>query len=103
MGTPALRRSESLWYIGAQFIIYQPDLAHSPASMSEGLFLSYESAFRPCFIVLSVKFSRLLVGKNLFNNRLQSRSREFYTLKGIELVIQLAIVRCCCTGTAKTC
>ena len=35
-------------------------------------------------IVLTVEFSRLLAGKNLYNNLLQSHSREFFTLKGIE-------------------
>jgi pantoate--beta-alanine ligase len=33
--------------------------------------------------VLPVEFSRLLAGKNLYNNRLQSRRAEFFTLKGI--------------------
>jgi len=35
------------------------------------------------FIVLSVEFSRLLAGKNLYNNPLQSTRAEFITLKGI--------------------
>ena len=34
-------------------------------------------------IVLPVEFSRLLAGKDLYNNRLQPYSREFITLKGI--------------------
>ena len=33
--------------------------------------------------MLPVEFSRLLAGKSLYNNRLQSHSREFFTLKGI--------------------
>ena len=35
------------------------------------------------YIVLPVEFSSSLAGKNLYNNRLQSLSRKFYTLKGI--------------------
>ncbi len=38
-------------------------------------------------IVLPVEFSRLLAGKNLYNNKLQSYSREFFTLKGINGVL----------------
>ena len=34
-------------------------------------------------IAPSVKFARLLVGKNFFNNRLQSGSRGFIPLRGI--------------------
>jgi hypothetical protein len=34
------------------------------------------------YIVLPVEFFRLLAGKNLYDNRLQSPSREFFTLKG---------------------
>jgi len=37
-------------------------------------------------IVLTVEFSRSLAGKNLYNNLLQSHSREFFTLKGIKLL-----------------
>ncbi len=36
------------------------------------------------YIVLPVEFSRLLAGKNLYDNRLQSTRAEFFTLKGIE-------------------
>jgi len=37
-------------------------------------------------IVLTVEFSRSLAGKNLYNNLLQSHSRQFFTLKGIILL-----------------
>jgi len=37
-------------------------------------------------IVLTVEFSRSLAGKNLYNNLLQSHSRQFFTLKGIKLL-----------------
>ena len=33
--------------------------------------------------MLPVEISRLLAGKNLYNNALQSNPREFFTLKGI--------------------
>ena len=35
--------------------------------------------------MLTVEFSRLFAGKKLYNNNLQSHSREFITLKGIKL------------------
>jgi pantoate--beta-alanine ligase len=41
--------------------------------------------------VLPVEFSRLLAGKNLYNNRLQSYSREFFTLKGIYMELARTI------------
>ncbi len=41
--------------------------------------------------MLPVEFSRLLAGKNLYNNRLQSYSREFFTLKGIYMELARTI------------
>jgi hypothetical protein len=35
-------------------------------------------------IVLPIQFSRLLAGKTLYDNKLHSSSREFYTLKGMD-------------------
>ena len=37
-------------------------------------------------IVLTVEFSRSLAAEGLYNNLLQSRSRQFFTLKGIILL-----------------
>ena len=37
-------------------------------------------------IVLTVEFSRSLAAEGLYNNLLQSHSREFFTLKGIKLL-----------------
>jgi len=37
-------------------------------------------------IVLTVEFSRSLAGEGLYNNLLQSHSRQFFTLKGIKLL-----------------
>jgi len=42
-------------------------------------------ALASAFIVLPDEFSRLLAGKNLYNNILQSHCAEFFTLKGIFL------------------
>ena len=37
-------------------------------------------------IVLTVEFSRSLAAEGLYNNLLQSHSRQFFTLKGIKLL-----------------